>query len=229
MLKKKPVAKSVSTTKTNTSGKKFVIIMKGVVGCGKTTYGSHIANALKPYNAYCIGANTDKYCKTGMPMRDAVKYVERELNNLNYTSDHQLVVAIIDTCGDKIPDNNVIFNYDFSSWTKIEIWPNFDRSDMEGYLSWSLRNVLLRTKPTSTDNYFLEPTTAGVDTCIQVHQTKAKALFRNVPVLLANGINRERAIAQLNNKADIYQEMLTNTMVIDDQVKKIISKITNQI
>ena len=50
-----------------------LIVMRGVVGAGKTTISTELQRQIEERNYYCINEGTDKYCKTGMNVKDACK------------------------------------------------------------------------------------------------------------------------------------------------------------
>lgn len=110
----------------------------------------------------CFIEGTDKYCKTGMAKKNAIKKIMTQLNKAKKSTKNTCV--IIDTCGDGDHGNtnNVFFNVDFDGWTRIDIFPNFLKDDLEGYLCWSLRNVLKRGAPSKQSNFYLTPATASV-------------------------------------------------------------------
>jgi hypothetical protein len=88
------------------------------------------------------------------------------------TIEHNLIVVIIDTCGEKQSD--LIFGYNFVQWKKYDLWPNRDLNanpeQHQKYIRWSLANVLNRPAYNYTTPYYLAPTSAGVDVCLRVHE-----------------------------------------------------------
>ncbi|XWV25771.1 putative ATP-binding protein [Tupanvirus soda lake] len=203
-----------------------VVILKGTVGAGKSTYSSKIKEYIENLGGHCIVVGTDKYCKTGMSVPEAIVKVKEDLMKVNDLEESKLLVVVIDTCGEKSTSNTkTFFDVDFTGWKSVNAWPNLERSRMEEYLSWSLRNVLLRDKPRDQDNHYLNPTSAGIGKCIEVHQTKARALFgKKIPRMPVDGsMNREQALTFLSEKADSYQKMLTESMVLDREVERFIT------
>lgn len=155
-----------------------VVVMKGVVGSGKSSASAAIKAAVEARGGECVVVGTDKYCKDGMHIRDAVNAVQRDLEAAQESKNDDIVV-VIDTCGEQSNRGNPrFFNVDFAGWTYIEVWANLNRADLPGYFAWSLRNVLRRGAPGAADNFSLCPPKAGVGVCIDVHKKKAKALFR---------------------------------------------------
>jgi hypothetical protein len=200
-----------------------LIIMKGTVGCGKSTYSSKIKEHIEKMGGTCLVVGTDKYCKLGMTVPDAISKIKEELLEINELENSKMLVVIIDTCGEKNTGNN-IFDINFNDWKKVIFWPNLERSEMEGYLTWTLCNVLRRDKPTYNDNHYLNPTDAGVNTCINVHKKKASALFGNkIPNINYGPLtSRENVISKINDKAESYQKLLDSKFIIDNVIAKFI-------
>jgi hypothetical protein len=189
-------------TVTNANGKKgTLIIMRGTVGCGKSTWSERIAEDVKKRGGSCYVEGTDKYCARGQPFNQALDSVKMSLNQIAQDTNDDIVV-IIDTCGEKNGVTNV-FSFDFTGWKKIEVFPNLDKKNMRGYFSWTLRNVLRRGKIDGASNFYLTPATAGTKTCIDVHLKKCKALFpKDAGKLNLSG----STIDSLSAEADNYEK-----------------------
>ncbi len=205
-----------------------LVMMKGTVGSGKTTYSAKLKEALEAKGYHCTVVGTDKYCKMGTPINEAVSLVKNDILQINLVNEKPIVL-IVDTCGDR-NNKNELFGFNFSSWKCISVFPNCCRSNMDGYLSWSLRNVLLRCKPTESSSHYLNPETAGINCCLAVHQKKAQLLFgKKIPKISLKSIDcREDAVSGLNEKADEYQKYLEKEMVLETEIDKIVNKITRQ-
>jgi len=197
-----------------------IIIMKGVVGSGKSTYATRIKDYIEKMDSHCFIESTDTYCKIGINISDAISRITEELLKINDITDNKPIVVIIDTCGEHNNKNNSIFGLNFTGWNKINLWPNLDRKNMEGYLSWSLRNVLQRNKPNDNDNFYLNPIDAGFNVCINVHKKKTTALFgKKIPSLFPIMPNTiEEAIHKINDNANTYQKWLESSMQLDNEV-----------
>jgi hypothetical protein len=150
--------------------------MRGTVGAGKTTLANFIKTKYKTLGYKVYNEGTDKYCKTGMHTGKAINLVKQVLANASKIASKCIV--IIDTCGEFKSDKP--FDVDFSGWKTIELYPNLDRTNLMGYLAWSLTNVLNRGPCASNTDFYLsswaKPGKAGIDLCKDVHQKKAKAL-----------------------------------------------------
>jgi len=215
---------NVNTFSTNTLNKKgTLVIMKGTVGAGKSTYGKLIKEKIESLGGHCFVEGTDKYCKSGVPISEAVRRIKEEFTKINDLDNNKLLVVVIDTCGEKV-NNNDIFGIDFTGWKKVNVWPNFDRSKMEEYLAWTLRNVLQRGKPDADSNHYLNPIDAGINTCVDVHKRKARALLgKKIPNLFTmTPRTKEEAIQLINNRANSYQKILDTDHPIEKEISTII-------
>jgi len=151
-----------------------LVILKGTVGSGKSTFADRAKKVVEARGGYCVVEGPDRYCQSMSP-QSACQKVTQQLNvALRYPAKDKVV--IVDCCGERSNGLNV-FNVNFVNWKRVEVWPNLNRDDLEGYAAWSLRNVLLRKKPKKNDNHNLNPESAGEKTCIDVHRKKFEALF----------------------------------------------------
>ena len=166
-----------------------------------------------------------------MHIKNAVDNATKDLLDIN-SSISEIKVCIIDTCNEHESGNKYL-NIDFTGWKKIIVWPNLDKNNMEGYLAWTLRNVLRRKIPGPSDNYYLNPEKAGYQVCINVHKKKNRALFGK-KIMNSFSINSTsstdptstmEAISMLNERADSYESYLQTNMQLDNEIEKIISKI----
>ncbi len=154
-----------------------LVILKGVVGAGKSTYAQKIKEGVLARGGACYVEGTDKYCNNGHHPRTTAAMVTNALLKIKEEKNDDIVV-VIDTCGEQTGAKNYkVFGINFSGWTKVEIWPNLNRNNMRGYFAWSLRNVLLRKRPTANSTYYLNAESAGNQACIDVHRKKTNALF----------------------------------------------------
>lgn len=210
----------------------LLLIMKGTVGAGKSTISRELKDVLEVQGIKCIVEGVDQYCVAGMTPGEAVGKVKENLQSLVGLSDDDKVVVIIDTCGENSGRKTVeYFNVDFSLWNRVIYFPNHGhQSDLVGYMSWTLRNVLQRTKRTPQSTYNLNPEDAGVYTCISVHQKKSYNIFGKKKVRkVFSGYHgdKDSVIQQLDDKADNYQKFLEANMTVEKQVKDIISEHIN--
>lgn len=203
--------KKESQKSSDLNVKGTLIVLRGVVGCGKTTISQKISDYCKTNNIHCIVEGMDKYLQKGYNFKQAGDVIKANILSLNDVRDKRIVV-IIDTCGEKHQPNNVFgVNFKAAKWNIIKHTPNFNEGidNLKQYLSWSLRNVLQRKIHSPETSYYLNPVSAGLATCIKVHKQKATSLFvkkyvKYPELLLENTFSVENAIAQLNPEADVY-------------------------
>lgn len=199
--------------------KKVCITMKGTVGAGKSTMSELIKTKVEAMGGHCLVVGTDKYMQQGFTTAQAINKIKEDMTALN-DIDSDLIVLVVDTCGERAGGN--VFDIRLQNWKTLNVFPNYDKNDMKGYMAWSLRNVLNRTNV--TPNCYLKPGTSSVDTCIMVHTKKAKALFgkSTIPAINQNVYSVDKAISLLS-EADLYQYPIVNT--IEKQVDALLAKI----
>lgn len=201
-----------------------LVVMKGTVGAGKTTFSEKLQDHIKSIGGYCTNEGTDKYCKTGVPTKTAAKMVGNELRKA-FKVPKDINVVIIDTCGDRDSEHTTeYFGVNFAGWKKITVYPNYDEKMFKGYLSWSLRNVLNRGIVDKTTNYYLSPMGAGVQVCLDVHKGKSMGVFSKYDNPTSK-TTKEAILAEINKEADEYAKYLAESMTLDDQIKKVTDQI----
>jgi hypothetical protein len=216
-----------NSTQVPSNQKKHMFMMEGNVGSGKTTIASELEKVLKSLNLNMtvINESTDKYCKKGCSIKDAVNRVKTQLRKLSSVTT-EYVVVIIDTCNDK-GSGKVVFDYNFSNWNIHNVRPNFDQNNIRGYLEWSLRNVLNRPLHSCTTMHYLNPISASVDICVKVHTDKGKNLFGQRFVKVSSHSTKEQILTEINNGADVYQTYLDQHHIIDVKIQELIDLILN--
>ena len=197
--------------------------MKGTIGAGKTTLSKLIHEKVTNHGGVCIHQGPDQYCKTGIAMYHACEMVNQELRKIS-TIDNDLIVVIIDTCGERHTTNNVFFDINFTGWKQIEVFP----TKLQNYLHWTLRNVLSRSACSKDTDFNINPITTDIRTCVDVHFKKATVLFGKMYVkrCISSYVLND-ALQQLKPKADEYNTFLQNTMPLQMQVENIFTKIMN--
>jgi hypothetical protein len=213
-----------TTTKTITtrdpSLKRYVVVLRGTVGAGKTTFAAALSQKIQLFGGKCYSEGTDKYMRIPGTNFNTAKYkimaALKEAQSLN----DPLVVCIIDTCGDTKISNDTYFDINFSDWKTIYVFPNYFETKLDEYLSWTLRNVMARDQIASKDtNYCLSPKIPnGVNICTKVHRSKAQSVFGKYP-LKGGKVD--------STKADKYAEFLADpSRSLDTQVDNVM-KIIN--
>jgi hypothetical protein len=212
----------------NTLKRRILIKLKGTVGSGKTTYGIELQNQIKLKGWTCLVEGTDKYCKTGMKTNKAIKRVNQELTKIKYIKTD--LIVIIDTCGEQ-HTGDICFGYNFSGWEIHELWPNyksdFDVEMKSKYLKWSLSNVLKRPLHSNKTNHYLNPISAGVETCISVHSNKYSALVGSNPDKITNNSFVETILVELKKDTDEFSNWLNENMDLKLTVSNYIKNILN--
>ncbi|AYV77553.1 MAG: putative ATP-binding protein, partial [Dasosvirus sp.] len=205
-------------------GKGTVIVLEGTVGSGKSTFASMIKEEIEKKGGICIVEGTDKYCKNGSTIQEAVRTVTEELLKLS-GSTNPLTVAVIDTCGDR--KGKLIFDIDFSGWNRQTVRPNFNQQRIKQYLAWSLRNVLMREPHNAMTNYYLEPTTAGFGKCVEIHSKKSNGVFgkKQSKLFDVQPSTKEMALKMIAENADSYRDFLAESMPLNEQVQKLLASI----
>src|SRR3989338_8572206 len=188
-----------------------LIVMKGVVGCGKSTLSEKIRERVTQRGGKCWVEGTDKYCQHGEPFGSAKSKVYSSLlEAMQDSSDDKVIV--LDTCGDSFKKQDV-FGHNLSHWKIINVWPNLkDRRRIREYLAWSLRNVLQRQHPGTDGNYYLSPVGSDLKTCISVHLAKTRKLFGKGTTAILSEFTPsvEIALQMLKESADTYQTYLAS-------------------
>lgn len=202
-----------------------VVVMKGTVGSGKSTYARKIKERVEAAGGQCLVVGTDKYCKNGMHILQAIDRVKEDIAKINYLDKSKQIVLIVDTCGEKCT-KKMVFEYNIAKTNAINFWPNSNMKNLDGYAAWTLRNVLSRTRPSDQDRYNLNPETAGTDMCIRVHQTKTSKLYaiKKQVTPVNEGMSKDQAIKLINDKADEYQQYLDANKNMDDEITKLIAQ-----
>ncbi len=159
-----------------------LILLEGTVGSGKTTWSIECETQLKKNNYTVINESTDNYCKQGIDMKKAVYSITQSIISKHRPNK---CVVIIDTCG--ITDSwkqvsgatitgNKIFNCMFENYKIHLVRPNFT-SDVKGYLSWSLNNILSRSLHNKDTLYWLNPVSLNINLCKKIHKDKARKVL----------------------------------------------------
>lgn len=213
-----------SVSWSSDSSKRTIILFKGTVGSGKTTYANRIQKAIEDLGGVCINESIDKYCRTGMTIQNGVENVKEEFKKID-SIENPFVVVIVDTCGERSDVSN-IFDHNFNGWKKIIITPNFNPAKFDQYMKWTLRNVLKRPMHTPTSPYWLNPTSASLETCMNVHLKKAGMVFSRKIKKMSDSKDINKILVDIEADANEYEEYLNKEKNIDSEIADIINKIT---
>jgi hypothetical protein len=197
------------------------INMIGITGAGKSTWAFLAKQQIEQVNpsAQVLIVSSDKWKKQG---RDDQANIHQELVQFDQ-SDRKLKVVIIDLCNDR-GIKTQLFGYDFSRYTSYNVYPNMDpqnKAMFPDYADWCLRNVLSRSAATANTNYWLNPITSGLETCIMVHNAKTIGIKRQIQNMdLYTDHNVKSSIATIQAKiapgADRFAHYLGTKSLVTD-------------
>jgi hypothetical protein len=210
------------TQPSRSNQRKYLVILKGTVGAGKSTFADRLKTVIEQNGGMCLVEGTDRYCVAGHSIQSACQQVTAHLSAFK-GADHPFKVVIIDTCGDRDTGSKA-FNVDFRDWKLVRVYPNYTKDKMRGYLAWSLRNVLRRESVTTDSKYYLNPVSAGLKVCMDVHRKKATSLWKQ-NVLLSSGSTIEEVIKDLDTEANAYADFLAQSMPLDQEVATLVQKL----
>jgi len=207
----------------NNGKRKILIVMKGTVGSGKSTFSEQLqARLLSIGTVFCEG--TDKYCIRGDNIKTACAKVHSTLMKASRYN-QPVVIVIIDTCGDRFIPSNV-FGVNFSDFEIFEVYPNLFENNIDGYLAWTLSNVLKRTQSLPNSNFWLNPIAVPPVKCMSIHFDKAYGLFGNKVNRITKKTELNEILEDIKQKALEYSEILKQepnslTNQIENLVKRI--------
>ena len=171
-----PVVPTKKSPPSNRNPIKHVIVLRGSVGAGKSTFAKKLTDHFGPKRVLVL--NTDKWAvdhkQTG---RQKILSVENEVRN-NTTKD----IMVVDTCNENNSNYNKIFRYkpDKKTVNIYEVFVNFNENIQDrDYIQWTLRNVLERKETTYGCGYWLNPINAPLATSLNVHQDKCTKVLNS--------------------------------------------------
>jgi hypothetical protein len=191
--------------------RKFACYLQGVPGAGKTTTNTLIHQIVTDAGGQCLNISFDKWIRKGV----AIPLIAGEIHKEIVAFDKKkspLKVAIIDLCNEN-GINPVVFNFDFkrAGYAPRTFTPNYFGRDFDEYQAWCLSNVLSRPLPSATDKFSLTPSTAGIRTCVDVHNRKTSSLCQtwhgHQPAPVANG-TFNNVVRQIKIASDRYAQKL---------------------
>lgn len=216
---------SLDTTIRSQNKKRILIVGKGTVGAGKTTIWKNLQKKIQENGGECYIEGTDKYSVKGFDQRTAQAFVNKELEKAKISS-NPVVVVIIDTCGDHT--GNKIFGVSFGCWERHEIFVNLPQRTPElirGYLAWSLRNVLNRPLFDFDSDFYLNPISANISKCIEVHTKKAQAILQNDFIRITTKHDKNSVLQDIKSYADEYQIFLDSNYSLENTIQELYQRI----
>jgi hypothetical protein len=223
-----PISQVIPTPVSSDSEKNSVIVLKGPVGCGKTTLTKKIVSMLSSKGHIHVVSN-DVQCvklirqgenpKTVASM--ASKIVSQELRNFIGLKGNKIV--IVDICNEKHKDGTV-FGVPLSvdKWKYTHMYVNVNPTTISpkmlvNYFAWCLVHVLSRTEQGMGDDYWLNPESAGFDICKKVLVDKSNALFQGKCKMPP--FTKDNAMEVIGPMAKLYEDYLKTNYNQDEEIK----------
>lgn len=201
------------------NNKKILINMIGITGAGKSTVSKKIYDLVTSKGASCLIVSADKWSKKGVKGKQMQISIQREIKDFE-NKNTEYKVLIVDICNENGPSSKC-FGFDTSEYKTFNFYPNFEKTKFDDYQSWCLRNVLSRPMHTETSPYWLNPESAGVSTCIKVHNMKTSGLKKLLGITssltFSESMTMEQIMDSINAKAIAYEAYLA-TKNLDDTV-----------
>jgi len=211
-----PPQPPVHGKQNHVASKGVIIMLKGTTGSGKSIWTKEFLKQVKSLKYFISGQSfsVDDIMKntpheTRPDFKRGIDTVKRNLNS--FVQKEGPLFGIIDTCGERYNEKDpqkVCFDISLRNFNVIVCHPNFDTNDMVGYLSFSLYNVLKRDLYSSTTEHYLNPVSAGYETCLRVFNDKSRALFGNNHIEITRAKNINNAIREIESEALRYKASL---------------------
>jgi len=177
--------------------KNIMIVHRGTVGAGKsTTTNALIAEiAARGGVSHVVSMDDVRRTNPGLSNHSFLASIVTNLLNtfLRNTIGAPTRYVIVDTCGEQFSQTN-LFGVNMSAWEVVYSYPGINTAnpqlppndwmrakEWEGYIKYSLLNVLNRNAPSSVNTiYALNPVEAGLEICLKVHRDKFTSLFGGI-------------------------------------------------
>jgi hypothetical protein len=215
---------NIELNKFNKSSNKLLINMIGITGAGKSTISQKIYDLVIANNGSCLIVSSDKWSKRGVKGKQLQSSVYKEIAEFDSKqSEHKVI--IVDLCNENGPQLHECFGYDISSYTITNYYPNFNKEMFDEYQSWCLQNVLCRQNCTPETNFWLNPVSAGVNTCVKVHNMKTNGIKKLLGITSTLSFPESKSIDYLlfniKPKADAYALYLS-TINTDKNIQELL-------
>jgi hypothetical protein len=198
------------------SNNKFLINMIGITGAGKSTTSKKIYDLVTESGGSCLIVNADKLSKKGIRGKQLKNTLNKEIRDFDSStsSNSRYKVLVVDICNENGPSLNC-FGFDTSLYSTFNFYPNFDKTQFDNYQSWCLRNVLTRTAHDETSLYWLNPESAGVGTCIKVHNLKTSGLKKLLGITSNFVFNENDSIDDIMEKIKVRADAYKTYLIIN--------------
>jgi hypothetical protein len=179
----------------------------------------------------CLIINADKHLRNGVSGKDLQNIVRQEYNNFSKIR-NKLKVVIVDICNETGTSTKA-FNINFAEWNTIDFYPNLDIKNLndkyfDDYECWCLNNVLSRPLHTKDSLYWLNPVSAGVDTCIKVHNGKAIKLRQYLKLSNSKNFNitlpQDEITKLIKDGSERYLKYL-DTWKLDEKIDELLKSL----
>lgn len=203
-----PLTASVVSQIPGTENNCVRINMLGITGSGKSTTTQLMVDYLDSNGWNTLVVSADKWSKKGFKGKDMQSQVYNEI--ATFDKKQGKLAIIVDICNEN-GVNDSCFGYNLSKYKSHTFVPNFDKStdNFGDYEAWCLLNVLSREADTPDSNYWLNPVSASVKVCIDVHNKKATGVKKLLGVAgpLANfntSLTMAAIKSTIESKAAVY-------------------------
>jgi len=209
------------------SDKLIRVNLIGITGAGKSTFAQKLSEVIEQKGGKTLVISADKHSKRGKKGREMTNAINTEFHDFEKLKS-KLKVVIVDLCNENGPQRDC-FGINFSNYDTYDVYPNMDIQKFDEYEAWCLRNVLSRPLHTLDTLYWLNPVSAGVNTCIKVHKAKTQSIrrFKNITIPslnLSESWTMDQTLEFIKTKADAYAEHLKKSSIeknVDDFVNQL--------
>ena len=205
--------------------RKVVVILTGITGAGKSTTCKLIQEMVTQKGGKFHRVSADEKSKQGCKGKALQDAISRELYQFD-REDTKLKVVVLDLCNENGVGNE-IFGFNFGKYERFDLPVNYIPGQFELFENWCLFNVLSRERDTPQVSYWLNPVSAGVNTCIKVHNAKTLAIRKlyKLSTTVENFNDQSsmtQIMARITPKANAYSEMLKQHP-LEQQVRKVLT------
>jgi ABC-type oligopeptide transport system ATPase subunit len=197
------------TNVSNPNEKKIRINLIGITGSGKSTVAQKISDFVSQKGGKCLIVSSDKRKKKGRTGKEQANLINKEIRGLNNTYNCNLKVVVVDICNES-GATPICFGYDLSAYTTFDFFPNLEKAMFDDYECWCLNNVLSRSMHSEQTNYWLNPESAGVQTCIKVHNAKASKFKQYLKLGTSKMFSEYGSMQQIKDLIKDGQERYAN-------------------